>query len=542
MVNSFFRSCWWCVRSFSAGLALCFLFSTAAAPQSVGRIEGTILDPSGAVISGAEVTLTGATLARKVESGRDGRYVFLTVPSGTYTLAVSAKGFALFSQSGIWVAAGQVRLLNPSLAIAVEREQVTVNDENQNVGLSPDQNASAMVIKGSDLDALSDDPDELQNELQALAGPAAGPNGGEIYIDGFTGGQLPPKSSILEVRVNQNPFSAEFDRIGYGRVEIITKPGTLKLHGSVSGLGNDSAFNTAYPLLPYKPTYDLYSYSGNVNGPLTKSSSYFFDIFRLSTRRQNIVDAVNPQNTSVNLQEAVPNTWSRTEGSARVDFLAGKRNTLTVRDFYWRSAQTGIGVGTLNLPSLAGNSLAQENTIQVSDTILVNEALVNDVRLQWRRIRNSQSEDVLTPTVTAQGSFTDGGNSSGVVEDHQDDFEIQDQSTATAGRHTLRFGADVQIYRDASYSTSGANGTYMFTNLAEYRAGTPALYTATLLKNPLRLHRTPSRRRSGASSFSALGAGTASRGHRGFVFDRRFLPLLLSHGRLLAERFKPLSR
>jgi hypothetical protein len=72
----------------------------------------------------------------------------------------------------------------------------------------------------------------LQDELQALAGPAAGPNGGQIYIDGFEGGQIPPKSAILEIRVNQNPFSAEYDRFGYGRIEpvsptIIAKPELL---------------------------------------------------------------------------------------------------------------------------------------------------------------------------------------------------------------------------------------------------------------------------------------------------------------------------
>ena len=73
-------------------------------------------------------------------------------------------------------------------------------------------------------------------DSQALAGPAAGPNGGQIYIDGFTGGQIPPKSSIREIRVNQNPFSAEFDRIGYGRIEILTKPGSDKFSGHILSL------------------------------------------------------------------------------------------------------------------------------------------------------------------------------------------------------------------------------------------------------------------------------------------------------------------
>ena len=133
------------------------------------------------------------------------------------------------------------------MQIQMEKQQVQVEADAPTVDTSPDQNANAVVLKGKDLDALSDDPDELESQLQALAGPAAGPNGGEIYIDGFTGGQIPPKSSIREIRINQNPFSAEFDRLGYGRIEILTKPGTDKLHGQIQARGNDSSFNSREP-------------------------------------------------------------------------------------------------------------------------------------------------------------------------------------------------------------------------------------------------------------------------------------------------------
>ena len=117
------------------------------------------------------------------------------------------------------------------MQILVKEEDIDVQSDAAKVSTSSDNNASSVVISGKDLDALSDDPDELQSELQALAGPSAGPNGGQIYIDGFTGGQLPPKSSIREIRINQNPFSAQYDRMGFGRIEILTKPGTDKIHG-----------------------------------------------------------------------------------------------------------------------------------------------------------------------------------------------------------------------------------------------------------------------------------------------------------------------
>ena len=147
-------------------------------------------------------------------------------------------------------------------------------------------NANSLVIKGKDLDALSDDPDELQNELNALAGPAAGPNGGQIYIDGFTGGQLPPKSAIREIRVNQNPFSAQYDKLGYGRIEILTKPGTDKFHGQVFAQGNASQFNTGNPFTSNIPDYHSYQFNGTLNGPISKNASFF-----VSAEHRNIGDA-----------------------------------------------------------------------------------------------------------------------------------------------------------------------------------------------------------------------------------------------------------
>ena len=158
-------------------------------------------------------------------------------------------------------------------------------------------NVSAIVLKGKDLDALSDDPDELQSELSALAGPSAGPNGGQIYIDGFSGGQLPPKSAIREIRINQNPFSAEFDKLGYGRIEIFTKPGTDKLHGQAFIMGNDSPFNTGNPFTQTIPAYYSYMFNGTVSGAINKNSSFFVSGERRHIGNDNawlIPDAVLP--------------------------------------------------------------------------------------------------------------------------------------------------------------------------------------------------------------------------------------------------------
>jgi hypothetical protein len=476
------------ILTLCVALLCCFVLhprATAQAAAPTATLHGAVLDPSGAVVPGAIITLTVGSQTLHARSAADGRYVFHSLVAGIYAINVTAKGFAPLTMTDVALTAGATKELNLSLAIAVEQEEVTVEGQSQGVSVNADQNASAMVIKGGDLDALSDDPDELQNELQALAGPAAGPNGGQIYVDGFEGGQIPPKSSILEIRVNQNPFSAEFDRIGYGRVEIITKPGSQKLNGSFGGFGSDSALNTANPLITEQPDYYFAAQFGNITGPLTKHSAYFFNGFHMSRQTQTIVDAINPQNVSENFSQAFPNPSSFLSINPRIDFMLGKNNMLTVRDSIFRSVQTGGGVGTLSLPEQANNSENLENTLQLGDTIVVSPRLVDEVHLQWRRVRNSQTATYLTPAVTVQGAFTTGGNSSGIARDHEDNFEFQNYATATAGNHTLRFGVRLRSYRDANYSTSGANGTYTFTSISNYQAGKPSQYSATIIQNPL---------------------------------------------------------
>jgi hypothetical protein len=464
---------------------LILALSPYAKAQETGNLHGEVLDPSGAVVPDAAIHLAQENGIITTHSGRDGTYLFRSLPARDYTLSVDAPGFSLPSNIVVSIRSGQSRQLNLSLAIAVEQQNVQVNDQSSGVNVDPGQNANALVITGSDLDALSDDPDQLQNELQALAGPTAGPSGGEIYIDGFSGGQLPPKSSIREIRVNQNPFSAEFDRIGYGRIEILIKPGSDKFGGHFTSFAIDSALNTGNPLITQQPDYYHFFVNGDVNGPLTKQSSYFLSGFHFQRQNQSIVVATDPANLAATIQQALPNPSSYLSLAPRVDFQLGKSNTLSVRDSFSRSVATGNGVGGLSLAEQAYNSTNYENAIQISDTVVVNSHLLNETHFQWRRVRNDQVASFSTPTITVQGAFIDGGNNSGTVNDHQDIFELQNYSTATAGKHTIRFGARLRAYRDANESTSGSNGSYIFQSTSQYQAGTPAQYQATIIHNPL---------------------------------------------------------
>src|SRR5262245_48411171 len=199
--------------------------------QSTGSISGSVQDTLGAVVQGATVTVVGPDGKEKtVTVNKNGEFNVTGLPPGKYTVKVSAPKFALYENTEVEVTPGKKTELTVPLTVEAVNEQVDVNTDT-GVSTDPDATAGATVIKGKDLDALPDDPDELAAALQALAGPSAGPNGGQIYIDGYTGGNMPPKEAIREIRINQNPFSAEFDRLGFGRIEILTRPGSDKWRG-----------------------------------------------------------------------------------------------------------------------------------------------------------------------------------------------------------------------------------------------------------------------------------------------------------------------
>jgi hypothetical protein len=466
-------------------LLIASLHGAAQAPSPSASLHGTVLDPSGAAIAGALVTVKGAGRGAQVDSDADGRYSFSNLKPGIYSIEARAKGFDVFRLDRIVLAKGEDKQADLNLTIAVEKEEVTVAGTNQQLGVNADQNASATIIRGSALNALSDDPNELQSELETLAGPAAGPNGGEIYIDGFAGGKIPPKSSILEVRVNQDPFSAAYDRIGYGRVEIITKPGSQKLNGSISAGGNPSAVNTANPLVSNQPSYYQYTITGDVSGPVGKNAAYYFNGFRMLFQNQNMVDALDPNDLTTNIRQAVPAPVDTISVNPRIDVQLSANNTLTLRDSFYRTSLTGQDVGTLNLPTQAASILSEENALQLAETYLVNAQFVNETHFQWSHIVNNQQAASITPSVTVQGAFTSGGNGAGSERDTQNNFELQNYSTATRGNQTLRFGTRLRLYDDTSFSTTGQNGTYTFDTVAAYQAGQPSQYSANVITNPL---------------------------------------------------------
>jgi len=441
---------------------------TGTAANPTGGLTGIVTDPSGAGIPKASVRLTNASGASyDATTNTEGIYQFKALPPGVYTLKAVAQGFNLFTQENVQVTANQVQQVNVSLIIHIEEEKVEVTDQTTKVDVDSANNAGQVVMKGKDLEALSDDPDELASELQALAGPSAGPNGGQIYIDGFTAGQLPPKASIREIRVNQNPFSSEYDKLGYGRIEILTKPGTDQLHGQFWVMGNTTALNSKNPFEGAGPPPDYYStqYEGHLGGSLGKKASFFSSIERRNLNELSVVDApfLDPATLQITqFNGAFPNPRTRTNVSQRFDFQLTPNNTLTARYQYWRNNDEGGGVGGFSLPSMGYNALNTEHTFQLTDTQVLSARTINETRFQYIHQDDNQNPLNTTPTISIQGAFTTGGNSSGVYNDLLSRYELQNITYVTVGKHAIKYGGRLRASTENNASNAKFNGMYVF--------------------------------------------------------------------------------
>jgi hypothetical protein len=448
------------------------LVSNGLAQVTTGGLTGQVTDPTGAAIPGATVTVKGAGAAANVVTTDEmGRYTIPNLTPGKYTVSVAATGFSLFQNPAVEIAAGPPQTLNVQLKLAEARQEVTVTDTTTHVDVEPTHNAGALVLKGEDLEALSDDPDDLQADLQALAGPSAGPDGGQIYIDGFTGGRLPPKESIREIRINQNPFSAEYDKLGYGRIEIFTKPGTDKFHGQAYMNFNDSVLNARNPFSPTKPASQTKMFGGNFGGPLTKKSSFFVDIDRHSVQATSVVNAVTLDSSlnPVSFSDAIVSPNVRTTVSPRIDYQLTPGNTLTARYSYTQTNQENQGIGQFSLPSQAYNGQSTEQTFQVTETAMLSLKMINETRFQYVRERNSQAAVNTGPTVTVLDAFTGGASPLGRSSVDQDNYELQNYTSITQGKHMIKFGGRLRGYSLSSLTTQNYNGTFTFTSLDAYR-------------------------------------------------------------------------
>src|ERR1043166_2435201 len=455
------------LQSFSILTIFVLLFSvTVTAQQSRGTLRGLITDEFGAVIVGATVTLTDASGTQKqTTTNKDGSYTFAGLAFGSYKIKAVAVGFEPSEETPV-VLNSVRQSLDVMLKVALIVDTVTVSQTP--ISTEATNNANQTLIAGKDLDALPDDPDELAAALQALAGPSVGPNGGQIFIDGFTGGNMPSKDSIREIRINQNPFAAENDQPS-ARIDILTRPGTDKLRGGASFNFNDESLNYRNPFAissSKRTPFQFRQYSFNLNGPLVKrKASYFVEFNRNETDDNELVRAtvLDSNFNTVQIGQGFLVPRRNTNFSPRLDYAINTNNTLIVRYNFNRSRTDNQGVGGFNLPERGYDFVSTFQNVQLTETAVLNPTTINEVRFQYSHNKAENIGDNSVPSLNVSSSFNSGGSQVGHSLNTRSNWELNNFTAKHKGTHAIKFGGRIRHVNVDDTNPNNFGGSWTFT-------------------------------------------------------------------------------
>ncbi len=461
---------------------LLIVFSSAAiAAQSSEILRGQIVDELSDVIPGAQLTLT-ATGGKQLTAVSDanGEFTLLHVAPGVYTLTVTAEGFQPYNERELRLPP-KPPLLKLTLKVAAVNIETEVKADEPGVSVEPDQNMDAIVLGEDFIETLPDNEDDLREYLLMLAGPGAagaagGQGGAQIYINGFRGGRLPPREAILQVRINQSPFSAEFERPGAGRVEIITKPGNNEWHGGFGANFRNSALDARNAFAAVKPELEQKRYSFNLSGPLIRKRMSFFA--NLEQRHLIGSGTVRAETLSGPFVANVAAPNESAYFSARADYLLNQKNTINLT--YSRSSSEALnrefaarlasgGTSNFTLPERASSSDDVNHTLQLAETWLISARLIHESRLRLQYDERHLRANTQGYAVNVLDAFYGGGATCCPNNSRQFTAEWQDYLTYTRKRQTLRGGVQVEYNRQNDFSASNFNGTYTFSSLDQYR-------------------------------------------------------------------------
>lgn len=476
--------------------------SPALQAQATSTLRGQVVDELGAIIPGAEVTIKGADeKEHKVAANAIGEFVLPNLSPGVYLLTVSFNGFQPYIQADLTIP--QNEPLKVTLTVAAVQIETDVQAETNTVGVEPDQNLTATVLGEEFIQTLPDNEDDLRDYLQALAGPAAGgANGGQggaqILVNGFSTSRLPPKEAIMQIRINQNPFSPEFSQPGFSRVEIVTKPGNERWRGSFGFNYRNSALDARNAFALTKPEIEQQRYNFNFGGPLIKKRMSFFAFLDRS-----MLDGGSTTNAITLDGPFVANVLAPNRNTffgIRTDYLVTEKNTLSVN--YNRSMRNSFnqefavrfgggfggfgggfggggggrggggasGVTQFTLPERGTDSEGVNNDLQISNTSILSTRLINEARLRLEYDTSEARARTAGVAINVLDAFNGGGSTTGLNNSRQVSGEFQDYLTLSLKKHTIKGGIQIQHVNVRDFSASNFNGAYTFPSLDAYRA------------------------------------------------------------------------
>jgi hypothetical protein len=443
-------------------------------------IAGVVLDPTDAAVPGARVTL-------QEEDGRPrhaitdvrGAFRFHRVSAGLYRIEVRQEGFQPAAVS-LTVSGASPPPLRISLSLADLKAEITVGAQADAVSTEPAGNLDAVTLDQETLENLPVlDQDVVAAASLFLDEGSLGAAGASVVVDGMETSEIGvTASAIQEVRINRNPYSAEFSRPGRGRIEVITKSGASDYHGVLNLQVRDHRLAARNTFAPQRPAEQRRSLEGHLTGPLgrSKRTSFLVAAEREEFDEQSLVYAVTPQGT---VRENVPNPSRETEVSARVDREIRPGNRFSLRYEFERESERGSGAGGFSLPEMAVDERSRQHHLYYSHRAVFDARWILD--LSVRAGRHTDTEHGRRggiPRIIVLDAFS-GGSPQVDRRESETHLEFAGTLSWSRGRHLLKTGVSLPDWsRRVSDDRDNFGGTFYFSSIEDFLQGRSFAYTA----------------------------------------------------------------
>ncbi|MGC4084254.1 MAG: TonB-dependent receptor [Vicinamibacterales bacterium] len=461
------------------GVMLALASSVYAQPQRPS-LSVTVVDPTGALIVGADVQVTpeGAATVRALTGQSGAARIELPAP-GRVTLRVDAPGFEPAVDT-ITVRRDTSRTVK--LALGKVHETVDVGRDPRERASDPRSDIFATILGAAEIQELPDDPDDMERVLREMAGPGA-----VMRVNGFRGGRLPPKEQISQIRFRRNMFAADTHEPGFIGVDIITKPGFDAWNGATSAALREQAMNARNALAPVRGDERYTRGAFTASGPLWKKH----------TSMAISLDGTNAFDTQTLIGATLAGPFARSiqrpndtaNGSIRIEHALTPSRQLRMELQQGRVAQKNLGVGNFNLESRAYSQTRDDRVVRGSLAGNIGTKTYNELRTSWRSQVTESASNVSAPTIAVLNAFTDGGAQ---IDGQREStlVEIADDLDIARGRHAIRTGVLLEHGRYQTSEERNGIGTVTFSDLAAYAAGRATTFTRTVGNPDARLART----------------------------------------------------
>jgi hypothetical protein len=459
-------------------LAVSFLIavSSALAQNQVrtATIAGTVFDPSGASVPSATVALKrGASLFSSVKTDASGRFRFEAIPQGNYSIEIQQEGFGP-SLTAVQVQDKPLAPLTITLSLAQLVSQVSVTTGAVRVSTDTAENRDS---PNADQTLLQNVPVFDQDYIAAMSvfldAGSLGTDGPQLIINGVeVTSATVTASAIQQVRINQNPYSAEFARPGRGNIEIITKEATSEYHGTLNFIFRDSLMNARDPFALVRAPEQRRIVEGAVSGPVghSKTTSFILSGHRQEEDLQSIVFA---EGLSGPIRENVASPKRDSLISLHIGHQFSSNHTAYWQYNEWEYPSFNQGVGNFVLPEAGTNSDQWEREWIFSDRLTLSPKwlIQSQILIGWEHHASSSVSDA--PKIVVQDSFTSGGAQVDLVNTERH-AQLNEVASWSSGRHLVKFGLSVPNWsRRGIVNHNNFGSTYFFSSLQDYAAQRP---------------------------------------------------------------------